>query len=216
MEQNWLLDELNAFMAECGFPWAVCGGFALDLFLDKSFRTHGDMDLCVFENHREAIKTYALGKGWQVYEFRGQGKVRPLEDGMISDPGRNLMCVKDGCDIVKFYPCEEAGMLYHQFFHTGMKEFHYLEFLYNNVCANYLVLDQRNELRRELSKSILYHNGIPYLAPEIVLLYKASDSENSAYQLDFSETYPCLNEEQKAWFVSGMNLLYPDGHPWLK
>ena len=216
MEQNWLLEELKAFMAESNFPWAVCGGFALDLFLRRSIRPHGDIDLCVFENHRESIKAYAFDKGWHVYEFRGHGKVRPLGDGTISDPGRNLMCVKDGCDIVKFYPCEDAGMLYHQFFHTGMNGFHYLEFLFNSVCDNFLVLAQRKGLRRELSKSISYHNGIPYLAPEIVLLYKASDSENPAYQQDFDEAYPCLNGEQRAWFAGGMKLLYPYGHPWLK
>ena len=216
MEQNWLLEELKDFMAESNFPWAVCGGFALDLFLGRSIRPHGDIDLCVFEKDREAIKAYALGKGWQVFEFRGQGKVCPLGDEMFSEPGRNLMCVKDGCDIVKFYPCEDAGMLYHQFFHTGMKEFHYFEFLFNSVSEEYLVLDQRNGVRRELSKAILRRNGIPYLAPEIVLLYKASDFGNPAYQLDFEEAYPCLNEEQKAWFSSGMRLLYPDGHPWLK
>ena len=214
MEPNQMLESLKIFMAGSPFQWAVCGGFALDLFLGKNIRTHGDMDLCVLEQDRESIKKYALSKGWQVYEFRGWGKVRPLEYHIPSDPGRNLMCVREGCDIVKFYPCEDPGMRYHQFFHTGMKEFYYLEFLFSSTCGEDLVLDQRNGLRRELSKAFLCRDGIPYLAPEIVLLYKASDSENPAYQLDFTETYPHLNGDQKNWFQAGMKLLYPDGHPW--
>lgn len=216
MEQHWIWEELKTFMAESKFQWAVCGGFALDLFLGKNIRTHGDLDICVLEKDRNTIKNYVLNKGWRIYEFRGQGKVRPLESGMLSDPGRNLMCVKDGCDIVKFYPCEDEGMLYHQFFHTGINGFHYLEFLFNSESDGYLVLDQRNSLVRELSKAFLTRDGIPYLAPEIVLLYKASDSENPDYQLDFQETYPYLNDEQNAWFFSAMKQLYPNGHGWMQ
>ena len=212
MEQMHILDQLKIFLAESTFPWAVCGGFALDLFLGRSIRTHGDIDLCVFEKDRASIKEYILDKGWCVYEFRGQGKVRPLDSGAVSDTGRNLMCVKDGCDLVKFYPCEEEGLLYHRFFHTGLKEFHYLEFLFNSEHDGWLVLDQRNGLRRELSKAFLLRDGIPFLAPEIVLLYKASDSDNPDYRLDFAETFPCLNGEQKAWLFRGLNRLYPQGH----
>ena len=216
MEQSRIPEELNKFLASSHFQWAVCGGFALDLFLGRNIRPHGDIDICVLEPDRESAKNHVLNKGWRVYEFRGQGKVRPLTHGMPSDPGRNLMCVGDGCDIVKFYPCEDEGMLYHQFFHTGMKEFYYLEFLFNGIDGDDLVLDQRNGLRRELPKAFLMRNGIRCLAPEIVLLYKASDSENPAYQLDFRETYPHLDREQRAWFLQGMKCLYPDGHPWVK
>ena len=216
MDQNRIPEELKIFLAGSQFPWAVCGGFALDLFLGRNIRPHGDIDICVFEQDREAVKNHALDKNWQVYEFRGQGKVHPLTHGLPSDGGRNLMCVREGCDLVKFYPCEDPGMLYHQFFHTGIKEFHYLEFLFNSVSENCLVLDQRKGLRRELPKAILNPSGIPCLAPEIVLLYKASDFENPAYQLDFDETYPCLDEDQKAWFLESMQRLYPNGHPWVK
>lgn len=216
MEQNWMLEKLKVFMAESKFQWAVCGGFALDLFLGRNIRTHGDIDVCVFEKDREAIKRYVLDKGWRVYEFRGQGKVRPLEHAALSDAGRNLMCVNDGCDIVKFYPCEDDGLLYYQFFHIGMNQFHYLEFLFSNVCGENLVMGQREGLQRELSKSILFRNEIPYLAPEIALLYKASNFENPEYQLDFEETYSYLNDEQRAWFLHGMKLLYPNGHAWVE
>lgn len=216
MEPKRLLEELKTFMAGCEFRWAVCGGFALDLFLDKNIRTHGDMDICVFEKDRSSVLQYMRDAGWNVYEFRGQGKVRPLGSGMTSDHGRNLMCLKDGCDIVKFYPCEDPGMLYHQFFHTGMQEFHYLEFLFNHAHGDYLVMDPEKGLQRELPKAILRRNGIPYLAPEIALLYKASNFDNPDYQMDFEETYPHLDEEQRGWFLQGMKSLYPQGHAWVR
>ena len=215
MDQIKILEEVKAFLAGSGFPWAVCGGFALDMFLDQNIRIHGDMDICVFEDDRENVLKFILDQGWQVYEFRGQGKVRPLTHAMQSDPGRNLMCLTDGCDIVKFYPCKDKGMLYHQFFHTGMKKLHYLEFLFNRADSGYLVLNQEKGVRRELSKAFLTWNGIPYLAPEIALLYKASSSDNPDYQLDYRQVYPHLNSDQREWYIHAMNLLYPDGHAWI-
>jgi len=214
MDRHSMMEELNAFMANSRFPWAVCGGFALDLFLNKNIRTHSDIDICVFERDRDCVLQYMLDADWTVYEFRGQGKVRLLGANTPSDPGRNFMCLKDDCDIVKFYPCEEDGQLYHQFFHTGMKKFYYLEFLFNRVHGEYLVLDQEKGLRRKLSQAILVRNGIPYLAPEIALLYKASNAEKTDYQFDFEQVFPHLSDNQKAWFVHGLKTLYPNGHAW--
>lgn len=216
MEQNWMMEKLKAFMSDSKFPWAVCGGFALDLFLNKNFRLHSDIDICVFETDRKDVLNYVFDKAWHVYEFRGQGKVRPLERTILSDSGRNLMCVNDGCDIVKFYPCEDDGLLYHQFFHTGMQDFYYLEFLFNRINGEHLVLDPEKGLQRKLSKAILARNGIPYLAPEIALLYKASNSDNPDYQFDYAQTYPYLNEDQRAWFLHGMKAMYPTGHSWIE
>lgn len=214
MKQNFLLENLKVFLSDCAFPWAVCGGFALDLFMNRTLRVHGDIDLCVFEADRAAILQYMLNAGWQVYEFRGMGKVRLLMPGMESESGRNLMCLKDGCDLVKFYPCEEDGMFYHEFFHTGIAEFQYLEFLFGEASAAHLIVNRERGLRRELEKAILRRDGLPYLAPEIALLYKASNWENPNYQLDFAAVYPHLRDEQRLWFQDGLIQLYPDGHPW--
>ena len=214
MKREPMTKELKAFMAEANFPWAVCGGYALDLFLDKDTRTHGDIDLCVFEQDRPAVLDYMLSRAWTVYEFRGQGKVRPLDGMAASEPGRNLMCLKEGCQLVKFYPCKEEGELYHQFLHTGLASFNYLEFLFDTADDGFFVFDREKGLTRALPKAILTRDGIPYLAPEIALLHKASNADNPDYLFDFVQTYPELSDDQKVWFTNSMNLLYPGGHPW--
>lgn len=201
-------------MSSVHFTWAVCGGFALDLFLEKDIRAHSDIDICVFESDRENVLDYMLKNNWLVYEFRGQGKVRPLNASLSSETGRNLMCTNGECDIVKFYPCEDKGLLWYEFFHTGIKELNYLEFLFNTADEDYFVFDKNQGIKRELSKAVLFNNGIPYLAPEIVLLYKSSRSENAEYHYDFEQTYPYMNDEQKMWFSKGLDALYPNGHIW--
>ena len=209
-----IITAAGEFLKYLQVPWAICGGYALDLFLDRTTRVHGDIDICVFEEDRDKLLQYMLQQNWQVYEFRGQGKVRPLSHTTSSDSGRNLMCLKDDCELVKFYPSEEEGLLYHQFFHTGIKRLNYLEFLFNRTNGYCFVFDEEKGIRRELSKAILQNGAIPYLAPEIALLYKATQTDKEEYRQDFQETFPCMDDEQREWFLESLRVLSPDGHPW--
>ena len=209
-----LLLQTKELLSAAPFDWAVCGGFAIDLFLGRETRVHGDIDLCAFEKDRPAIQRFMLEKGWNVYEFRGMGKVRPLELSSVSETGRNLMCFLPGCDLVQFYPCEEEGLLYHQFFHKGMTELSYLEFLFSPTHGDALIFSQSPAIRRELNKAILNRDGIPCLAPEIALLHKARDPERPESAADFQAAFPCMDTEQKRWFPDSICCLYPDGHPW--
>ena len=190
MTINNLLRMANDVLHNTNIKWAVCGGFALDLFLDKEIRNHSDIDICVFEKDRDVILKYMLQNNWNVYEFRGGGKVRPLDITLSSEVGRNLMCTKDKCDIVKFYPWEVENLLWYEFFHTGIKKLNYLEFLFNTSNEEYFIFNKEQGIQRELSKAILFNDNIPFLAPEIVLLYKSSRSENKEYHYDCEQTYP--------------------------
>lgn len=46
---NELLLQTNNFLSGLQIPWAVCGGFALDLFLNREIRKHSDIDICVLK-----------------------------------------------------------------------------------------------------------------------------------------------------------------------
>jgi len=211
---NQLLLKTSILMSKVNIPWAICGGFALDLFLERDIRKHSDIDICVFEKDREKIFQYMLQNNWDVYEFRGQGKLRLLDTASISEEGHNLMCIRGKCELVNFYPCDEKSFLYHEFIHTGIKEFNYLEFLFNTSDEDYLVFDKSRGIKRELAKAILFKVGIPFLAPEIVLLYKSSKSDNTEYDYDFRQTYPYMDDEQKKWFSQNIDVIYPNGHSW--
>ena len=53
-----------------------------------------------------------------------------------------------------------------------------------DIDEDYFVFDRNRGIKRELSKAILFNNGIPYLAPEIVLLYNCK-FPYQLYQLFF-------------------------------
>ncbi len=56
---------------------------------------------------------------------------------------------------------------------------------------------------------------MPYLAPEIVLLYKSKYlSEDN--QSDFDTVYVKLDEAQKMWLKNALTLEYGNDHPWVQ
>jgi len=202
----------------CGakLDWAICGGYAISLYLDKDIRVHGDIDVCVFEKDRNLALKYMLNAGWNVYEFRGMGKLRKLNPNTASDVGRNLMCLKEDCRLVKFYPCEEEGMMYYEFLHDGINKCNYIELLFNREEDGEFVFDADKGIKRDIGKAIMHRNGVAYLAPEIVLLYKAAQPDRNENGIDFKCAYPHMDDEQKAWLVQSIKKLYPEGHKWLE
>ena len=104
-------------------------------------------------------------------------------------------------------------MLY-EFFHTGIERLDYLEFLFNTSQNGNFIFQPELGLIREMEKAILYRGKIPYLAPEVALLYKASAADRMEYQQDFEATAPYLEKGQLTWLHEGLKKLYPQGHPW--
>lgn len=211
---NHLPDKCRTLLAGLPVRWAVCGGFALELFAGKPIRAHSDVDVCVFEHDRTQIISFLLEKGWHIHEFRGMGKVRRIHTPAASESGRNLMALREDCPLVQFYPCEEEGLQYHRFLHTGMTELNYIDLLFSRTEENRLIVPVRANISRELSSAILLQNGLPILAPEIALLHKSSAPDDPVCQLDFDSVYPLLTQEQKHWLHTSLTALYPQGHPW--
>lgn len=211
-----LLSETARLLADAPFSWAVCGGFALDLFLGRETRTHGDIDLCAREADRDSIVPFMQGQGWQVYEFRGMGKMRLLDAAPFSEPGRNLLCVLPGCSLVEFFPSDEEGLLWHKFHHSGIRELNYLEFLFTPCTDEGFIFSANPPILLPMDKAFLKSpEGIPFLAPELALLYKASRPQEPNAAEDFRAVFPALGEEQRRWFASCLRKLYPEEHPWL-
>lgn len=72
-------------------------------------------------------------------------------------------------------------------------------------------------LRSKEKISLRSASGIPYLAPELVLLFKSrntSDHERAKDQVDFEQALPHLNAEQRAWLRWALIATSPD-HVWV-
>ena len=45
---NHLIQKADSLLKDSGFDYIFCGGFAIELYLDKAVRNHGDIDVSAF------------------------------------------------------------------------------------------------------------------------------------------------------------------------
>lgn len=212
---NQLIEEVNALLQGQDFSYAICGGFALDLFLGYESRTHGDIDILAFWEDRETIITFMQSKGYCVFEMLGGGKVHRITEIRMQEKLRkNIFCCTEDCELVRLYETEEKDVYWFDFQHTGLSKLNYIEFLFNEKTENEFVYVRDNRIKRKLESAILQKDGIPYLSPELCLVFKSTDIEREGYQQDFELTVERLNGEQRIWFEKAMEMLYPEGHKW--
>lgn len=212
---NHLVEEAKILLQGQDFSYAICGGFALDLFLGYESRVHGDIDILAFWEDRETIITYMQSKGFCVYEMLGGGKVHRITDIRTQEKLRkNIFCCTEDCELVRLYDTEEKDVYWLDFQHTGLSKLNYIEFLFNEKTENEFVYVRDNRIKRKLESAILQKDGIPYLSPELCLVFKSTDIEREGYQQDFELTVERLNGEQRIWFEKAMEMLYPEGHKW--
>lgn len=212
---NQLIEEANAILQGQDFSYAICGGFALDLFLGYETRTHGDIDILAFWEDRETIISYMQSQGFLVYEMLGGGKVHRVTDIWIQEKLRkNIFCCTEDCELVRLHDTEEKDVYWLDFQQTGLSKLNYIEFLFNEKTENEFVYVRDNRIKHKLESAILQKDGIPYLSPELCLVFKSTDIEREGYQQDFELTVERLNGEQRTWFEKAMEMLYPEGHKW--
>jgi len=58
-------------------------------------------------------------------------------------------------------------------------------------------------------------SGVPYLAPEIQLLYKAKPETLAKDQADFEAAMPLITEPACAWLLACLEKRFPGGHAWI-
>ena len=186
------MDLLSAFP----HPWMFAGGWAMDLFLGKVARAHKDVDIAIFREHQLALQQYL--SGWHMY-VANSGSLESWEHGKyLSLPLHTLWAYKPGSTGAGSVEVEPD-----------------IEFLLNERDGSHWIFRRNPRITRPLTLTCLRTvGGIPYLAPEIVLLYKSKDARESDHA-DFDVTVGSLSEKQKTWLREALKQQSP-GHGWLE
>ena len=214
---NDLLKQANELLQNHGFEYAFCGGWAIDLFIGKETRKHGDIDIFAYWQERDTIIEYMQSKGFQVYEMMGGGKAHHITD--IQDQlkwKRNIFCFTQDCEMVRLSETDESGICLVDFKHIGQTKLNFIEFLFNNKDASDLLYARNHDVKLSLPDAFLIRDGLPYLAPEMCLLYKSTDTEREGYQNDFDNAMSCMDLRQKHWLEDALAVMYPEGHKGLQ
>jgi hypothetical protein len=173
-------------------PWAVCGGWAIDLFLNRVTRPHKDVDFALLRRDQLIIQEYLLSRGWTL-EKAVSGELVPWPKGEWIDlPIHTVWCRN---------PSESPD---------------FIELLFNEVDEVNFYFRRDSSITLPLEKMIILSaSRIPILAPEIVLLYKSKNVETSPYVGEFKKVLPSLSTETRDWFAAALKTLYTD-HVWLE
>jgi hypothetical protein len=192
--QPWQPQEVANFFSTLSAPWWIAGGWAIDLFLGTQTREHDDIDVQVLRRDQIAVRN--LFAEWDLQEAHPTSPMStwPFREWELNQPLRSG--VQDvWCRPNKTAPWEIQLMI---------------------ADTN----DQEWLFRRDpgITRPItnIGHRsseGIPYIAPEIQLAYKAK-GRRPKDEADFMAVHPHLDQQSRAWLAQALTAVHP-GHPWL-
>jgi len=227
---NEMIKQANDLFKAADFEYAICGGFALDMFAGKELREHGDFDMCFFKEDRLKVLQYLSDRDWPIFGRFWQ-EDRPITQYLfykvedITSPEWEIpefWAVKPG-GWAEMFPIERAGSdVYSYYMHEPrLTSFVFIELTFNDRDSDTYILQDNHKITRPMNKAILYADDIPYLAPEIILFYKTDKFSATHPYLkpkmedDFKSVMPLLSGEQKQWLMDSIKTAHGNETPWL-
>lgn len=187
MQRTQALQRTLGLMEGFPAPWCVAGGWAVDLFLGKVTREHGDVDIAIFRDDQRAVHDHF--RGWQVRKVvRGQLVEWPADKWLERPVHEIHVRAPQGGRSVEFLLNERSGNVW---------------VFRRHPAVTYPASDV---MRRG-------QDGIPFLAPALVLLYKAK-SPRPCDERDFEQARGALSRKERRWLKDAIQLVHP-GHEWL-
>jgi hypothetical protein len=184
-------------------PWALCGGWAIDAWLGRISRDHGDVDLSVFDaDHRQLFDHL---RNWQLIAHTSV--VDDVSTGLWD--GRKLPVPShiharspaDAGSIPEDGVCEPA---------KGW----WLDIQIDGGEGDLWVLRREPLITRRLRDAIrLSPWGAPAATPEVLLFFKAAVPRRRDWR-DFVAFLPHLDAAQIAWLRDATAQAHPE-HPWV-
>ena len=164
-------------------PWAVAGGWAIDLHVQAETRPHDDIEIVVSRDHIEIVAACLGELDWFGV---GGGRV-----AMAAAP-------------------EE---LHQTWGRDRYKQRRRIDALREPWRGEDWVFRRDPRIRRPLTEAIEFSpEAIPYLAPEIVLLFKAK-APTEKDEADLALTLPTLTRNQFDWLRNALEIVHPS-HDW--
>ena len=191
--------EVAEALGDLRAPYYFCGGWAIDLHLGRVIREHHDVDVLVMRRDHlglhKALKQFSLKK------------IIPHPHGMPPNRGT----------IIEWPPGERLELPVHQInaYRADESGPAFQVMLADSSDNESEWIFRRNpEIRMPISR-MGFHPlwGLPYLAPEIVLLFKAKHLEPRD-RIDFDHASAALSVEARRWLRDALEKTHP-GHEWL-
>ena len=183
----WSPLEIATRLAGVDVPWCVAGGWALDLWLGRETRPHGDLEIAVprasfgaIRNVFAAYELFTAGDGELVHLPHGTEPPGHRHQTWVLDP----IARKWRTDVF-LEPGDASTWVYRR---------------------DVLLCLPRKD-------AIAMADGIPYLRPELVLLFKAKAMREKD-ERDFAVALPALDVSARQRLRRWLERFHP-GHAWI-
>jgi len=184
----WTPAEVARELAPVTVPWCVVGGWAIDCFLCAQTREHEDLEIAIlrpdFPSVRAALREH-------VFHSVGDGEVRLLPPGVEPPLEKHQNWVLDSvADAWRVDVMLEPG---------------------DGATWTF-----RRDAAITAPRSFMISrtaDGIPFLEPHGVLLYKAKAARPKD-EADLAACLPRMDPERRSWLANALERAHP-GHPWI-
>ncbi|MFD0273526.1 nucleotidyltransferase domain-containing protein [Kitasatospora sp. NPDC127111] len=183
----WTPSVVAEQLAGIGTPWYVAAGWALDLFRGRQTRAHGDIEIAI-----PAASFPEIRCRFPRYVFDAAGSGRIWEDATP----------------------EVLAAVYQTWIRDPVTGNYLLDVFREPHDGDTWICRRDGRIRLPYSDIILHtQDGIPYLAPELVLLFKAKHVRRKD-QSDFDAIVPHMTPAQRETLTELLARVHP-GHPWI-
>jgi hypothetical protein len=191
-EHRWeplSLEEVKRLLSSAATPWWIAGGYALDLFLGHETRKHAGTDIAILrQGQKELLEAL---REWDIH-IAHQGELIPLKAGeAVTKPEHHQLWARETRD----------GPWRMEVFLEQSDGRRWAYRRNERIGLNVADLGRRDA------------NDIPYLRPEVTLLYKSKDPR-PVDETDFLYALPRLDVAQKGWLSGALYLMEPT-HRWI-
>ena len=174
-------DEAIGLMSGFERPWWFAGGWAIELFAGRKLRQHEDIEIGVLRHDQVRLRDHLCDWQWckaVMIDNAGAWVEWPTDDN-IELPLFQLKAQRADDEI---------------------------EFMLNDDENGHLICRRNHAITLPLDRAIRHTSaGIPYLAPEMQLLYKAKHHREKD-ESDFTAAMQLMSDEQRRWLKHALQL----------
>ena len=173
-------------------PWLISSGWAIDLYLGSVSRVHRDIDVVIPRADQLTVQAHLAERGWTL---------RAPYAGLL-EPWAPYMRLE--------LPRHQA---------LALREGGFIDILMSEIEGGVWRYRRDPTIVRDSALiSLRSADGIPFLAPELVLLFKSRNTSDKAHrpqdQLDYERVRAALDSERRAWLRWALTRTSPE-HPWI-
>jgi hypothetical protein len=183
--QAWSPEDAAARLAGVTVPWCVAAGWAVDLFRGEVTRPHEDLEITIAADGFPAIRAVLADLEWDV-------------------PGDEHLWPEHS----------PAFDVYHQTWGRDAGGVYRIDVFREPHEGDTWICRRDPAITRPFSELIKHTaGGVPYLVPEVALLFKAKRARPKD-EHDFAGALPLLSPDARAWLAGALTRVHP-GHPWI-